>query len=69
MSRRSGTLSRRITSSDVWYGTPLFANTGGTEGRDPAATTTRSPLTSTGSPPSVGATESVRSPVKVAWPR
>jgi hypothetical protein len=69
MVSRRGTSSRRMTSSLVWNGTPLVAMLSGIEGRAPAATTTRSAVIVVGSPPSVGATDSVRSPVKRACPR
>ena len=44
------------------------AMTGGTVGRDPAATTTRSAVTVSPAPPAVGVIESSRSPVNAACP-
>ena len=50
MTRRSGSVSMRITVSDVWKGTPDSATTAGTVGRLPAATTIRSAVSATSGP-------------------
>ena len=63
MTRRSGSVSMRITVSDVWKGTPDSATTGGTVGRPPAATIW-SAVSATSGP----STCSSWGPVNRAWP-
>jgi len=72
MTSRLGSVSSRITVSEVWNRTPDSLTTSGTVGRAPVAITIWSAVTS--SPVSIPLSiplsiRSVLGPVKVAWPR